>query len=56
MVSGFLKEGAFFLSWLATPLSFLSFFLYPKKPYGYPPFLSLFLFISQETLISFLQK
>jgi len=32
MVSGFLKEGAFFLSWLATPLSFLSFFLYPKKP------------------------
>jgi hypothetical protein len=31
MILGFLEEGAFFLSWLATPLSFLSFFLYPRK-------------------------
>jgi len=32
MISGFLKEGAFFLSWLAAPSSFLSFFLFDRKP------------------------
>jgi hypothetical protein len=32
MISGFLEEGVFFLSWLAAPSSFLSFFLFDKKP------------------------
>jgi hypothetical protein len=32
MISGFLKEGAFFLSWLVAPSSFLSFFLFDRKP------------------------
>jgi hypothetical protein len=32
MISGFLEEGVFFLSSLAIPLSFLFFFLYPRKP------------------------
>ena len=32
MISSFLEEGVFFLSWLAAPSSFLSFFLFDKKP------------------------
>jgi hypothetical protein len=32
MISGFLEEGVLLLSSLAIPLSFLSFFLYHRKP------------------------
>jgi hypothetical protein len=32
MISGFLEEGEFFLSWLTAPSSFISFFLFDKKP------------------------
>ena len=32
MILGFLEECVFFLSWLAASSSFLSFFLYPRKP------------------------
>jgi hypothetical protein len=35
MISGlWRRRGVFSLSWLATPSSFLSFFLYPRKPYS----------------------
>jgi hypothetical protein len=32
MISGFLEEGVFSLSWLAAPSSFLFFFLFDRKP------------------------
>ena len=32
MISGFLEEGAFFLSWLVAPSSFHSFFLFDRNP------------------------
>jgi hypothetical protein len=31
MILGFLEEGEFFLSWLVSPSSFLSFFLFDRK-------------------------
>jgi hypothetical protein len=32
MISGFLKEGGFFILLAGCPLSLLSFFLYPRNP------------------------
>jgi hypothetical protein len=32
MISGFLEEGVFSLSWLGAPSSFLSLFLFDRKP------------------------